>query len=116
MKIKLTVNNEQLLVNLVDNSSTRALVKKLKKGPKTVKMKDYANMEKVGMFGKLPTNDEQINAQPGDLILYMGVSIVLYYEPNSWNFTKLGSVENKTQAQLKEILGTDTVNITFENA
>ncbi len=114
MKIKLTVNNEELVVKLANNSSAEALVKKLEKGPKTIKMKDYANMEKVGMFGKLPTNNEQINAKPGDLILYMGVSIVLYYESNSWNFTKLGSVENKTQSELKQILGSGTVNIMFE--
>lgn len=115
MKIKLTVNNEQLIVNLDDNSSSQALVNSLQNGPQVVSMEDYASMEKVGNYQKLPTNDKRITAKPGDLILYMGSALVLYYESNSWNFTKLGSVENKTQQELKTILGSGSVNIKFEN-
>lgn len=114
MKIKLTVNNEELIVNLDNNSSSQALFKLLENSPQTILMEDYASMEKVGNYKKLPTNDKQITAKPGDLILYMGFALVLYYESNSWNFTKLGSVENKTQQELKDILGAGSVNIAFE--
>ena len=54
-------------------------------------MRDYAHMEKVGPLGQsLPRNDEQITTAPGDLILYQGDALVLYYALNSWNFTRLG--------------------------
>ncbi len=115
MKIKLTVNNEELIVNLDNNSSSQALVESLENGPQILSMEDYASMEKVGKYKKLPTNDKQITAKPGDLILYLGSALVLYYESNSWNFTKLGSIENKTQQELKDILGAGSVNIKLEN-
>ena len=71
-------------------------------------------MEKVGSLGaSLPRNDEQITAKPGDLILYQGDSFVIYYAPNSWNFTRLGKINDVTQEKLKEALGNGDVKITL---
>ncbi len=115
-QINITVNNENLIVDLVNNSSTAALIQLIEEnGSIEISMDDYGRMEKVGNLPKkLPKNDKHITAQPGDLILYMGSALVLYYEPNSWNFTKLGSVINKNQKELKQLLGKTSVNIHLE--
>lgn len=69
-------------------------------------------MEKVGNLGtNLPTNNEQITTEAGDLILYQGSALVIYYAPNSWNFTRLGKIQNVTADELKEILGDGNVTV-----
>ena len=97
---------------LEDNSSARALRGLLADGPLTLEMQDYANMEKVGELGAtLPTNDEQITTEAGDLILYQGSRFVIYYAPNTWNFTRLGKIEGVTGEGLKEALGDGDVTV-----
>lgn len=77
-------------------------------------MHDYGNFEKVGSLKKkLPRNDQQITTKSGDLILYQGQEITIYYDTNSWNFTRLGKVQDKTQKELKSILGTGNVQVVF---
>ena len=113
----LTVNGHTLTATLVENSSTQALKELLADGPLTINMSDYGSMEKVGPLGTdLPRNDEQITAGPGDLILYQGNSLVLYYDRNNWNFTRLGKVNNVTDQELREILGTGSVSMTLSLA
>ena len=90
-QILLTVNGQTLTATPAENSSAQALKELLTQGPLTISMLDYGSMEKVGDIGTdLPTNDEQITTEAGDLILYMGSAFVIYYAPNSWNFTRLG--------------------------
>lgn len=114
MKMYLKVNNRTLTVLLENNSSTDALIEKLKQEDITIDMRDYANFEKVGELGfELPRNDKEITTQAGDVILYQGNSITIYYDTNSWNFTKLGKIENVTQDKLKEILGEGNVTVTL---
>ena len=73
-------------------------------------MHDYSNFEKVGSLPEeLPRNDEQITTESGDLILYQGNQFVIYYDTNSWNFTRLGKIKDVTQEELKTILGTGNV-------
>lgn len=80
-------------------------------------MQDYGDMEKVGSLGQdLPTNDEQITTEAGDLILYQGNSFVIYYAPNSWNFTRLGKINDVTAEELWEILGESDVTVTLSLA
>lgn len=63
-------------------------------------MHDYSNFEKVGPLGAtLPTNDEQITTQAGDLILYQGSSFVIYYDTNSFSLTRLGKIDNVSQEE-----------------
>lgn len=114
-KLSISANGHTLTVTLVDNSSTRALKELLAAGPVTIHMSDYGNMEKVGPLPQsLPTNDEHINTVAGDLILYQGRNFVIYYDTNSWNFTRLGKIDNITSGSfLKSILGDGDVDVTL---
>ncbi len=77
-------------------------------------MHDYGSFEKVGSLGTtLPRNDIQITTSAGDIILYQGNQITIYYDTNSWNFTRLGKVDGKSQAELKQILGKGDVTAVF---
>lgn len=75
-------------------------------------MHDYGNFEKVGKLPTtLPRNDELITTTSGDIILYLGNQITIYYDINTWNFTKLGHINDITQTELKTILGDSDVTI-----
>lgn len=101
-----------LPVKTADNSSAEALLALLQDGNITVDAHDYGNFEKVGALGvNLPTNDERITTQPGDVILYQGNQITVYYDTNSWNFTRLGKVQGVTDDELKAILGDGDVTM-----
>ncbi len=108
------INGKVLTVNLENNSSAKALIEKLNQNDITINMEDYANFEKVGSLEfDLPTNDEQITTSYGDIILYQGNKITIYYDTNSWNFTKLGRIDNVTQEELKRLLGKGNVTVTL---
>ena len=108
MNIKIGEN--LLTATLERNSSAEALLKMLSNGSITVHMSDYAQMEKVGTLpASLPRNDEHINTNACDLILYQGNQFVIYYDTNSWSLTRLGKINNVTQSELKKILGTGDV-------
>ena len=112
--MKLTIGNTVWTATLADNTSAAALRTLLQNGPLTVAMQDYAGMEKVGPLGQhLPRNDKQITAAPGDLILYQGDALVIYYAPNAWSFTRLGRIDNVTQKDLKTVLGKGSVTVTL---
>ncbi len=100
------IGNSVLEAELEDNSSAEALLEMLKENDITIQMSDYGNFEKVGEFGaSLVTNDEQITTEAGDLILYQGDKFVIYYDTNSWNFTRLGKIKSISKSELKSILG-----------
>ena len=119
MKIQIDITNDSgnhtLTATLADNSSATAFYELLKKGSLTVDMHDYGSFEKVGSLGtSLPRNDTQITTTAGDIILYQGNQITIYYDTNSWNFTRLGKIDGTTQAELKKILGKGDVTAVFE--
>lgn len=110
----LKIGATALTATLADNRSAKALIELLRRGDVTIEMHDYARFEKVGPLGvDLPTADEQITTQAGDLILYQGNSFVIYYDVNRWNFTRLGKIDNITQDELKTILGDGDVTVTL---
>ena len=114
--ITLMVNGHTLTAELADNSSARALSELLVNGPLTINMSDYGSMEKVGNLGtSLSTNNEQITTEAGDIILYQGSMLVIYYAPNSWNFTRLGKIMDVTAEELQSILGEGNISITVSN-
>ena len=118
MKIKIDITsdsgNHTLTATLTENSSARAFYELLKNGSVTIDMHDYGSFEKVGSLGtSLPRNDKQITTSAGDIILYQGNQITIYYDTNSWNFTKLGKVEGQNQEDLKKILGKGDVTAVF---
>lgn len=115
-KMYLTIGGITKTATLVSNSSTEALVAQLQKGDITYEAHDYGNFEKVGALGyTFPENNEQINTVPGDLILYQGSNLCIYYDTNSWNFTRIGKLDNMTQAEIKTWVnaGGDNVNVTL---
>lgn len=113
MKLKIE-GGRTFTATLVDNSSTKVLKELLAKGDITVHMEDYASMEKVGSLGtSLPRNDRPTTTSAGDLILYQGHNLVLYYDVNSWNFTRLGKIEGVSGKELLDALGRGDVTITL---
>lgn len=82
-------------------------MKQLAQGSVDIRMDDYGDMEKVGSLGfSLPRNDRQTTTAPGDLILYQGNSFVIYYDTNSWNFTRLGKVDGvSSRNEMLDLLG-----------
>lgn len=111
-KMILSIRGRQEKVEFVENSSTEALVEALRQAPITINMTDYGNMEKVGSLGQsFPRNDTQITTEAGDVILYQGNMLVIYYAPNSWIFTRLGKIKNMTAQSLKNLLGDGSVTV-----
>ncbi len=113
-KITVSFNNYTYPATLEDNSSAAAFAELLqsKGGSMTVHMSDYGSFEKVGALGTdLPRNDQQITTAAGDIILYQGNQITVYYAQNSWNFTRLGRLDDP--ASLRDALGSGDVDITF---
>ena len=92
-------------VNLVDNAATRTLVAALQESPIIYEADDYGGFEKVGGLGRsLPTSNQQITTVAGDVILYSGNQIVLFYGSNSWSYTRLGRIEYSSIDELKTFL------------
>ena len=113
--VVMEVNGYIFYPGLADNSSADAFFEKLTKGEVEVELHDYGNFEKVGPLPwELPRNDEEITTVPGDIILYQGNQITIYYDQNTWNFTRLGKIENVTKEKLLEAFGEgETVTVTF---
>ncbi len=112
--VNIRIGDTVLSTTLVENSSVDALVDALSEGPLTVDMRDYGSMEKVGSLGMdFPRNDEQITTEAGDIILFQGSMLVIYYAPNSWNFTRLGKINNINAKELRDILGDGDVTVTL---
>ena len=115
-KIQLTISGTTLPVLIEDNVATRALVAALREGSITYTARDYGGFEKVGALGRsLPTSDTDITTQAGDVILYNGDNIVLFYGSNSWSYTRLGKIQYKTLDELKSFLkaGGGTISVTL---
>ncbi len=112
--VNIQIGEHTLQAELAENSSAEAFVELLAQGPVTVPMHDYSGMEKVGTLPtSLPENNQQINTVPGDLILYQGNSITIYYGTNSWSLTRLGKLQDVTEQELGEILGQGDIEATF---
>lgn len=111
-EIKIKVGSEILNMKLEQNEATKALVEKLKQGDITVNTSEYGSFEQVGNLGfSLPKNDTQIKTKIGDVMLYQGNQITIFYGSNSWSYTKLGEITNKTESELKDILGTSNATL-----
>ena len=114
MKLKIRVNDTTFTATFEENSSAKALAEFLQQGEMTLDMHDYGSFEKVADLPQsFPCNDKQIDTDAGDIILYQGNSITIYYDKNSWNFTRLARIDNVNKKRLKEILGKGNVTATF---
>lgn len=113
-QMEIKINDTTLEATLENNSSADAFIALLEDGPLTLTMSDYANMEKnANLDVSLPENNEHLDVQAGDIILYQGKTLVIYYDRNSWNLTPLGKINNIDAKSLKELLGTGDVTVTF---
>ena len=112
--VYIKVNNNVLNIELEENSATIELKKRLKNGDIVVNAHEYGGFEKVGDLGfSLPREDTNITTSAGDIVLYQGNQISLFYNSNSWSYTKLGKIQNISSNELKNILGNGDVTITF---
>lgn len=115
-QMKITVNNRTIDATMTDNSSAKAFLEWLDEGAQTLMLEDFEGMEKVGNLHKqFPTNDTPTNTEAGDLILYQGNKLVMYYGHNNWNFTRLGKMEGISATELKQLLGRGEVTVTLEH-
>ena len=111
-KMNITIDGVTKSVTLVDNAAARALVTRLQESPVTVTLNSSGGFEIWGALGfQLPTSNEQVTAQPGDVILYNGSNICLFYGSNSWSYTRLGHIDGLTESELRTFLHAGESNI-----
>ena len=97
-----------------DNESVEALKSLAEKGDITIQMSMYGGFEQVGSLGEsLPRNDKQTTTNSGDIVLYSGDQIVVFYGSNSWAYTRLGHISDKDDSQMKELLSNGDVTLTI---
>ena len=110
----LKVNGETLEVELANTEAAKALEEKLADGDLTINTSGYGGFEQVGSLGfSLPTSNSQTTTSPGDVVLYQGSQIVIFYGTNSWSYTRLGKFKEKTADELKALLGDGDLVITL---
>lgn len=108
----LTIDSSEVDVYWMDNDSVKAL-KNLAKNGLTINMSKYGGFEQVGSIGfTLPSSDTRITTNPGDIVLYSSNQIVLFYDSNTWSYTKLGHI-NLSKSELTDLLGDEDVVITL---
>ena len=108
------IDGKKVAVDWEENESVAALTELVKDKPLTVQTSMYGGFEQVGSLGtSLPRNDAQTTTQAGDIVLYSGNQIVVFYGTNSWAYTRLGHITDKTAAQMKDLLGNGNVTIEF---
>ena len=104
----------QLAINRIGMLLIAALTDLASSGPFTVRMSMYGGFEQVGSLGtSLPENDVRTTTQAGDIVLYAGSRIVIFYGSNSWAYTRLGRITDKTARELAELLGSGDVSVTL---
>ena len=112
-EMKMFINGTEVKVAWEDNESVDALKELAVKGLE-ITMSMYGGFEQVGQIGQdLPANDEQITTEAGDIVLYSGDQMVVFYGSNSWDYTKLGHITDKTAEELEELLGNGDAAITI---
>ena len=111
-KMYITIDGRTEAVTLANNSATQALVAKLQEASVTVTLNSSGGFEIWGALGfSLPTSNEQVNAQPGDIVLYNGNNICIFYGTNSWNYTRLDKIDGLSESELRTFLKACESNI-----
>ena len=95
MKMNVQVGTYTFTATLEDNDAVRELTEMMQAGPVTINMSDYSGFEKVGPLGKsLTTSNSQTTTTAGDIVLYNGNNIVMFYGSNSWSYTRIGKIDD----------------------
>ncbi len=113
IEMKLIIGNTEVPVTWEDNDSVRAIMDMTSNQQLTIQMSMYGGFEQVGELGRsIVRNDRQITTDPGDIVLYAGNNIVVFYGSNSWAYTRLGHID-LSDDQLRDLLGNEDVKITL---
>lgn len=113
-KLMMKIGDKKVNVEWEENESVEALMELCKDAPLEVKMSMYGGFEQVGSLGtNLPRNDVQTSTSSGDIVLYSGNQIVIFYGSNSWSYTRLGHITDQDNAGMTELLGNGDVTITI---
>ena len=111
--MQMMIGETPVTVAWEDNASVEAL-KTLAVEGLTIEMSMYGGFEQVGSIGQsLPRDDRQTTTTSGDIVLYSGNQLVVFYGSNSWAYTRLGHITDQTPAQMKALLGSGDVTITL---
>ena len=111
-KMFITIGGVTKTATMVDNAATQELVARLQQAPVTVTLNSSGGFEIWGALGfSLTTSNEQVNAQPGDIVLYNGSNICMFYGTNSWSYTRLGQIDGLSESELRTFLHVGESNI-----
>ena len=117
--MQMMIGDTPVTVAWEDNASVEAL-KALAEGllpaeeGLTIEMSMYGGFEQVGAIGQsLPRDDQQTTTTSGDIVLYSGNQLVVFYGSNSWAYTRLGHITDQTPEQMKALLGNGDVTVTL---
>ncbi len=114
-KIYITIGGQTQSATLVDNDATRELIAALQDASITVTLNDN-DFEIWGSLGRsLTTKNEQMTVQPGDIVLYNGSNICIFYASNSWSYTRLGKIDGLSENELRTFLkaGENNISVTL---
>ena len=71
----------------------------------TVNTSAYGGFEQVGSLPQNFSHSEvQMTAQPGDVVLYSGNQLAVFFGSNSWSYTKLGHINGLSADELTVLL------------
>ena len=113
-EMKLYFNDTEIPVTWENNETVEALMAALEEGEIVVDMSMYGGWEQVGSLGKsYPRNDTQMTTKNGDIVLYSGNQIVVFYGENSWAYTKLGEM-NLSEGEVTELLSNGDITLTLK--
>ena len=108
----ITIGGVTKTATLVNNAATRELAARLQEAPVTVTLNSSGGFEIWGALGfSLPTSNEQVKAQPGDIVLYSGQYICIFYGSNSYSYTRLGKIDELSESELRTFLKAGESNI-----
>ena len=82
----------------------------------TVNTTAYGGFEQVGSLPQsFSRSDAQMTTQPGDIVLYSGNQLVIFFGSNSWSYTRLGHIEGLSTDELTALLDKDIAVIEIKN-
>lgn len=111
-KIFITIGGQAQSMTLADTQAARELAARLQQGPLSLTLNSSGDFEIWGALGfSLPASNEHITAQPGDVVLYNGSNICIFFGSNSWSYTRLGHISGLTESQLRSFLKAGERNI-----
>ena len=112
MRMNVQIGNTSFTATLEDNAATSELIEMMREAPITISMNDYSGFEKVGPLGRsLTTDNHQTTTSAGDIVLYSGNQIVMFYGSNSWSYTRIGKIDDLTGWE--DALGNGSITVVF---